>query len=390
MIKNLKKSTEIILRELKDLAGTNENSSVFKRSIIHQVAVRNGFTPSAYVPLLTKSVRRGYYDLSEFLDNTDHPVNSAPAHKAESPAVQMTTSVTSIMSEECYIPQKDGTFVPWGSFKDIKDVIESGMFYPIYISGLSGNGKTMMVKQACARLGRQYIRVQINPETDEDDLIGGFRLIDDNTVFAKGPVIKAMEQGAVLLLDEIDRASTKIMCLQGILEGDPVLINKTGEVVIPKPGFTIIATGNTKGRGSEDGRYSAAGIIDDAFLERFTASIDQPFPSMAVEKKIAINHMKKYECEDNDFLEKLVTWTEIIHKTYEADGIDEFISTRRLCHIVQSYSIFKDRLKAIEMCISRFDAEIKMAFLDFYTKIDDGTLKSYEDSSPEKEEECPF
>ena len=250
------------------------------------------------------------------------------------------------------------------------------MFYPIYISGLSGNGKTFMVEQACAKLGKEFIRVQINPETDEDDLLGGFRLVNGETVFSKGPVLKAMENGAILLLDEIDRATNKIMCLQGILEGKPVLVKKTGEVVSPTKGFNVIATANTKGKGSEDGRFTAASIIDDAFLERFTIAIDQPFASAGVEKKILINHFMKFDEMDADdgswieFTDKLIAWADIIRKTFYDDGVDEVISTRRLCHIAQTYSIFRDRMKAINLCISRFDDDTKAAFLDLYTKID--------------------
>ena len=244
------------------------------------------------------------------------------------------------------------------------------MFYPIYISGPSGNGKTMMVEQVCANAKREYVRAQISPETDEDDLIGGFRLINGETVFQKGPVIKAMEKGAILLIDEIDRATNKIMCLQGVLEGNPVLLKKTGEVIKPAPGFNVIATANTKGRGSDDGRYTAASIIDDAFLERFVAAIDQPFPNPQVEEKIVMAHMLKYDSVDEDFLKKLVAWSNVIRKTFEADGVDEVISTRRLCHITKTYKIFNDRMKSIALCISRFDEETKDAFLDLYSKVD--------------------
>jgi MoxR-like ATPase len=255
------------------------------------------------------------------------------------------------------------------------------MFYPTYISGLSGNGKTFMVEQACAKVGKEFIRVQINPETDEDDLLGGFRLINGETVFSKGPVLKAMENGAILLLDEIDRATNKIMCLQGILEGKPVLVKKTGETISPAEGFNVIATANTKGKGSEDGRFTAASIIDDAFLERFTISVDQQFPSLNIEKKIVIKHMEKFDCLDTDFAEKLVVWADIIRKTFYDDGVDEVISTRRLCHIVQTFSIFNKRDKAIDLCISRFDEDTKEAFLDLYSKVDAEQIIAPEESN---------
>jgi hypothetical protein len=220
--------------------------------------------------------------------------------------------------------------------------------------------------------------------SDEDDLIGGFRLINGETVFQKGPVIKAMEKGAILLIDEIDRATNKIMCLQGVLEGNPVLLKKTGEVITPAEGFNVIATANTKGRGSDDGRYSAASIIDDAFLERFVAAIDQPFPAPNVEEKIVLAHMMKFDSVDKDFLKKLVAWSNVIRKTFEADGVDEVISTRRLCHITKTFKIFGDRMKSIALCISRFDEETKEAFLDLYSKVDENV--NYGDGSTTDEE----
>jgi MoxR-like ATPase len=225
------------------------------------------------------------------------------------------------------------------------------------------------------------VRVQISPETDEDDLIGGFRLVNGETVFHKGPVIKAMERGCILLIDELDRGSNKIMCLQGVLEGKPVMIKKIGEVVHPAPGFNIIATANTKGRGSEDGRYSAANIIDEAFIERFVATIDQQYPPFKVEHSIVAKHMESMNVNDPEFTDKLVAWSNVIRKTYDADGVDELISTRRLCHIVKAYSIFNDRLTAISMCIARFEQETREAFLDLYTKIDVNSIKVDEDGS---------
>jgi MoxR-like ATPase len=295
-----------------------------------------------------------------------------PAHAIR----QSMPTITAVVNDDIYIPDADPTFVPWGDYKTVRRVIESRLFFPLYISGLSGNGKTMMVEQACAKLKREYVRVQISPETDEDDLIGGFRLINGETVFHKGPVIKAMERGCILLIDELDRGSNKIMCLQGVLEGKPVLVKKIGQVVCPAPGFNVIATANTKGRGSDDGRYSAANIIDDAFIERFVATIDQPYPNFKIERNIVGKHMEMYDVEDDDFANKLVNWSSVIRKTYESEGIDELISTRRLCHIVKAFSIFRDRLASITMCISRFETETREAFLDLYTKIDAGILKA--------------
>ena len=304
--------------------------------------------------------RKGIYDLSAVI---------LPMNIAEEPKSQM-HNITSSSTDDVFIPAKESTYVPWGHFKDIELIVKSEQFYPTFITGLSGNGKTFMVEQVCAKLSREYVRVQITPETDEDDLIGGFRLVNGETVFFKGPVVHAMEAGAVLLIDEIDRASNKLMCLQGVLEGKPVLLKKTGEVVKPAPGFNVIATANTKGKGSEDGRFTAATIIDDAFLERFTITVEQPFPSAATEKKIVLKHMDKYGKVDTEFAERLCTWAEVIRKTFEDEGVDEVVSTRRLCHISQTYAIFSDRMKAIELCISRFDEDTKLAFLDLYTKVD--------------------
>ena len=304
------------------------------------------------------------------------PVAEAPV--VEDAKMNLASGVTSIKSAEVFIPEVEKEYVRWGASKDIEAIMKSRLFYPVYISGPSGNGKTMMVEQSAAKAKVPFLRVQITPETDEADLIGGFRLINGETVFCKGPVIKAMEEGALLLIDEIDRGTNKIMCLQGVLEGKPVLIKKTGETVKPADGFNVIATANTKGRGSDDGRFSAATIIDDAFLERFVSAINQPWPSKMVEKRIVGNHMDKFDSVDTDFLDKLITWASIIRKTFEVDGVDEVVSTRRLCHIIKTFSIFNDRAKSIEMCINRFDEDTITAFSDLYSKIDAGELTDEE------------
>jgi len=314
-------------------------------------------------------VGRGQYDLQMFLAaDRSTPEDTAPVD----PAPKM-ASVSSIVNDEVYVPSKDEYFIRWGNFKDVETIVKSREFYPTFITGLSGNGKTVMVEQACARANREYIRVQITPETDEDDLIGGFRLIDGETVFQKGPVVKAMERGAILLVDEIDRGSNKIMCLQGVLEGKPVMIKKTGEMVKPSNGFNVISTANTKGQGSEDGRFVAATIIDEAFLERFIVTMEQPYPGIGTERRIINKHMEKFGCSDSSFTEILVNWADTIRKTYEDGGVDEQISTRRLCHIVQTFSIFKDRKKAVQLCVNRFDDDTKEAFIDLYSKVD-GTV----------------
>lgn len=338
----------------------------FTAKMIKEAAEAIGENPrSAYVNIRytnnAPTVRRGVYNLESMMPKSARPAKAAP---------EMVKGVESVSNDEVFVPNFDPTFVPWGNFSEIVKVLKSGMFYPTFVSGLSGNGKTFQIEQACAKLNREYVRVQISPETDEDDLIGGFRLIKGETVFQKGPVIKAMEAGAVLMIDEIDRGTNKIMCLQGVLEGKPVLIKKTGEVVEPADGFNVIATANTKGKGSEDGRYSGATIIDDAFLERFTITLEQTFPTMATEEKIVMKHMSKFEKVDEEFAKLLVGWADAIRKTFYDEGIDEVISTRRLCHIVQTFSIFGKRDKAIALCVNRFDDDTKEAFIDLYEKVD--------------------
>mgnify|MGYP003950704767 CR=1 FL=1 len=267
--------------------------------------------------------------------------------------------------EQNLIPSKDDTFVKFGNYADIKKIIQSRLFYPAFITGLSGNGKTFLVEQACAALKRELIRVNITIETDEDDLIGGFRLIDGNTVWHNGPVIEALERGAVLLLDEVDLASNKILCLQSILEGKGVFLKKIGKFVQPKDGFNVIATANTKGKGSEDGRFIGTNVLNEAFLERFCVTFEQSYPNSSTEIKILSS-----SCSDQEFCKHLVDWADIIRKTFYDGGIDEIISTRRLVHIVRAYSIFSNKAKALEVCINRFDEETKSAFMELYDKVD--------------------
>ena len=375
-MQNLKTSTTILL---KDLVSRYPDQEHFRKSTIVDAGKALGYTGKDWDPILTKNnrVKIGTYDLSALIEPIRAEVLNSSVVNPTMPA--NAAQMQSIVNEEKTFASEDPTFIAWGAFHDIVKIIKSNMFYPTYISGLSGNGKTFMVEQACAKVKKEFIRVQINPETDEDDLLGGFRLINGETVFAKGPVLKAMENGAILLLDEIDRATNKIMCLQGILEGKPVLVKKTGEIVKPAEGFNVIATANTKGKGSEDGRFTAASIIDEAFLERFTISVDQQFPGLSIEKKIVLKHMEKFGTVDEDFADKLVTWADIIRKTFYDDGVDEVISTRRLCHIVQTFSIFNKRDKAIDLCISRFDDDTKSAFLDLYSKVDEDALGDYSD-----------
>ena len=288
--------------------------------------------------------------------------------------------------EQNLIPDKDDTFVKFGSFADVKKILQSRLFYPTFITGLSGNGKTFSVEQACAQLKRELIRVNITIETDEDDLIGGFRLVNGETAWHNGPVIEALERGAVLLLDEVDLASNKILCLQSILEGKGVFLKKIGRFVKPSPGFNVIATANTKGKGSEDGRFIGTNVLNEAFLERFCVTFEQPYPAPAIEQKILEGIALDLGVEDRDFCKRLCDWSDVIRKTFYDGGIEEIISTRRLVHIVRAYSIFGDKAKAIQVCINRFDDETKTAFLELYDKIDADFVMPSE--TPELNIEC--
>jgi len=272
--------------------------------------------------------------------------------------------------EKNLIPQKDDTFVQFGNFTDVKKIVKSNLFYPVFITGLSGNGKTLCVEQACAQLKRELIRVNITIETDEDDLIGGFRLVNGETVWHNGPVIEALQRGAVLLLDEIDLASNKILCLQSVLEGKGIFLKKTGQYITPKQGFQVFATANTKGKGSDDGRFIGTNVLNEAFLERFPVTFEQSYPTAAIEQKILEGIALDLGIEDRAFCKHLVDWADIIRKTFYDGGIEEVISTRRLVHIINAFSIFNNKEKAIQVCINRFDEETKTSFLELYDKVD--------------------
>jgi MoxR-like ATPase len=311
-------------------------------------------------------VGRGQYQLPD--------IGTAVAQKSEEPEAEVAMAQTAqvlqfkqpklVDESDVSIPEKYKDYVPFGFYKDLNNIVKSGQFYPVFITGLSGNGKTLMVEQVCATLQRECIRVNISIETDESDLLGGPTLVDGNVVNRDGPVITAMKRGAVLLIDEVDRGSNKLMCLQGILEGKPYYNKKNGELVHSKPGFTVIATANTKGRGSEEGRYLSQ-ILDDAFLERFPITVEQEYPDAKTEKKILTPLI-----EDKDFVEKLTQWADVVRQSFANGATDEIISTRRLVHIAKAYKIFGNRLKAIQLCVNRFDSDTKAAFLDLYSKVD--------------------
>ena len=309
---------------------------------------------------------------------------------AKTEEISMATNVIEFPKNvtESYVPTRVGNYVKFGHYNDVKTIKKSGQFYPVFVTGLSGNGKTMMIEQVHAELKKELFRVNITIETDEDDLIGHYALVDGKTVWQDGPVTMAMERGATLLLDEVDLASNKIMCLQPVLEGNPLLIKKEGRIVRPKEGFTVMATANTKGKGSEDGRFIGTNILNEAFLERFPITVEQEYPSVSVERKIIIKLMETLGCEDSEFAGKLVDWADLIRKTFYDGGVDEIIATRRLVHIVQAFSIFNDRMKAIAMCVARFDDQTKDTFMDLYSKLDDKvSMPSEEDDSSETTEE---
>ena len=337
-----------------------------------------------------KTEKRGEYYLpnlgGEFSKDAASNVEQMTVTKIDAPVppVMMAPSAIGVMdNQDSYVPEKFDGYVSWGNFNTVKDVVKSEIFYPLFITGLSGNGKTLLVKEVCAKLKREFIRANITIETDEDDLIGGFRLLNGETVWHDGPVVTAMKRGAILLLDEIDLASNKIMCLQPVLEGSSVYIKKIGKWVHPKKGFNVIATANTKGQGADDGKFIGTNILNEAFLERFPVTIEQTYPTAAMEKKILNNEFGKHGIEDSEFAENLVKFADVVRKTFAEGGVDEIISTRRLVHIVGAYAIFDDKLKAIEMCVARFDTETKESFVDLYSKIDAGVELETMNQDPE-------
>jgi hypothetical protein len=345
----------------------NTGKKEFTRSEINVVATSIGINPGPFLADPANKLRRNVYAIGGGIQISSSPL---PVVHRESPTAMLLTQPKLHVEIGNLVPSKDDTYVPFGFHKDLTTILSSKHFYPVFITGLSGNGKTTMVEQVCANLKRECIRVNISIETDEDDLIGGSTLVDGNVVNREGPVLIAMRRGSVLIFDECDRGSNKLMCMQAILEGKPYFNKKTGETIYPQPGFTIVATANTKGQGSDSGKYMSAQILDDAFLERFAVTIEQEYPSTKVEKKIIMKKMQRVEKVDEDFADKLTQWAEIIRKTFKEGAIDDLISTRRLEHIVNAFAMFGDRMKAINLCIARFDEETKTSFLDLYTKVD--------------------
>ena len=343
--------------------------AVLSKQQIREAAVKAGVPNPTWFKKDSFRVGHGEYKL---------PVEGGSV--APAPAAPVTEEhavvnlVASNMEKQNLVPAPFEGFVSWGHFSTIEKIVKSGLFYPIFVTGLSGNGKTLMIEQVHAKMKKELIRVNITIETDEDDLLGGFRLVNGETKFVPGPVIEAMERGCTLLLDECDLGSNKLLALQPVLEGKGVFLKKVNKWIVPKEGFNVMATANTKGKGSEDGRFIGTNILNEAFLERFAITIEQPYASAAIEKKIVLGSMTKYGSADDEFATNLITWADVIRKTFYDGGVDEVISTRRLDHIVRARSIFGDKMKSIELCVSRFDEDTKASFLDLYTKIDAGTL----------------
>jgi len=343
------------------------NSETVTRTQINNLVADKKIQNPNWLKTDKYKVSRGLYKLPLSADEVVTDNDKVETEQSKSQAAYVVSSLT-----DNVVPLKDKDFVSFGNFADVKNVITSKRFYPIFITGLSGNGKTLAVTQACAVAKREMIRVNITIETDEDDLLGGYRLRNGETVWQNGPVIEAMERGAVLLLDEIDLASNKIMCLQPILEGSGIYVKKINKFVKPKFGFNVLATANTKGQGSDDGKFIGTNVLNEAFLERFPITFEQEYPAAKTEQKIIATKLKSAGKADEKFATNLVTWADVIRKTYKDGGVDEIISTRRLVHIAEAYSIFKSKMKAIEVCTNRFDNDTKTSFVDLYTKVDAG------------------
>ena len=351
------------------------NQVEFSKSTVKKICATAGIPKPSWL-FRNPQFKAGYgtYSIESVVpENYSQPVPVQAVQTVETVPVPTSTVGVNVLDENIsVIPSIMDNYVPFGHFKDLKSILKSGIFFPVFITGLSGNGKTLMVEQICAKLKKELFRVNITIETDEDDLIGSNTLINGNIVFKEGPVLKAMRKGAVLLLDEVDLASNKIMCLQSILEGGGYLIKKTGEFVKPEEGFTVVATANTKGKGSEDGRFIGTNILNEAFLERFAICLEQEYPPVTTEKKIVKGDFAILGVNDDDFADKLVDWADVIRKSFYEGAVDEGISTRRLVHIAKAYSMFNDKLKSIEVCLARFDEDTKASFLDLYTKVDEG------------------
>ena len=403
----MNKSRTLFLDVLREHIESGDLDTNCTNADIEPIALAQGWT---VIPLWFRQdsenpmkVGRGRYDLTCLASGNSAPVErtivapAAPAPVSDSAPPASAIMQQSLVSSESVIPAKDSDFVAWGHFDDVTTIIKSGAFYPTFVTGLSGNGKTTMIMQACAKVNRECYRVNVTSQTDEDDLLGGFRLVNGETVWYDGPVIQAMKNGAVLLLDEIDLGASPLMCLQPVLEGKGIFLKKINQFVEPAPGFQVFATANTKGKGDDTGAFAHTGILNEAFLDRFPVTLEQAYAANGVEKRILLKKMKTLGVEDKEFAGNLVKWADAIRKTFMEGGISEIITTRRLLSITQAFSIFNDKAKAISMAISRFDEETKHDFLKLYEKIDAEVVLSEEtpesapvEVDPSNPNNCPY
>ena len=324
----------------------------------------------------TRRAGRGLYRIPEMFsemtnlsESSEKILETSETQDTISTMSSSTYNLVASMPEVSLVPSKNDTFVPWGHYDDINAILASKQFAPVYVTGMSGNGKTTMIEQVCAASGRECIRVNITAETDEDDLIGGFRLINGETKFVFGGVVQAMQRGAILLLDEIDLGTERMMCLQPVLEGKGIFIKKIGVFVKPAPGFNVVATANTKGKGESD-RFVGTRCMNEAFMDRFSYWFEQDYADRTVEARIIIRKMRAYGKEDKDFANYLVKWAETIRLGFKEGGLDDIITTRRLEEICKAFAIFSDKSKAIKLTLTRFDTATQEAFFSLYTKID--------------------
>jgi MoxR-like ATPase len=383
--------------KFKDLITKEYGNNEFTRKQAKKICLDNGYSQTEWRSICSKVLKKITIGktLYKFEENHEFSVESKKPSKEVvkkeikktikkdwdvindasvtpiTPTIDMTVKTATNMVVNL-IPKKDPQYVSWGHFKDIKSILQSKVFYPIFVTGLSGNGKTSMIREVCAKLKRDMVRVNITIETDEDDLLGGFRLVNGETVWQDGPLVVAMKTGAVALIDEVDLASHKIMCLQPIMEGQPIYLKKINQVIYPADGFNIVATANTKGKGSGDGRFMGTNILNEAFLDRFSATFYQEYPSISFEEKILKKQFAKYEISEDDFVQKLVKWADVIRRSFKEGAVDDIVTTRRLIDITKTFSIFNDKMKAITLCLERFDDETRDSFADLYTKVDSG------------------
>ena len=382
---------------------TSLGKATVSRTEIKEISKQLGITSKWYTKNPDNRVGRGQYKVpnSSFSPVIEMSAQVLPMTKPVDKSENRIQNVQTDLESSDLIPKSYKNYVPFGNFEDVLAIVNAHRFFPVFITGHSGNGKTMSIEQACAKAKRKFVCVSMTPETDESDLLGNYVLINGNMEWRDGPVTTAARQGAVLCIDEIDYGAQNLSSLQRVLEGKPFMLKKKGELISPAPGFTVFATANTKGKGSDDGRYMFTNVLNEAFLERFRTTMEQEFPPVKTERKIIEKELTSVGRADDEFAEKLVTWADVIRKTFADGGCDEVISTRRLVHIVETFGIFGDKMKAISLCLNRFDDDTKASFLDLYTKVDAGantevilastiSAKESPDEEQEEDEDVPF